>query len=81
MNTSKHMIRHKGRDLTGDIKYCSYNRDTGKYDITFNNGKTYSYNYRSVEWLRDPEMPNPSHYKVFFPPVFSLFLSFSPLTH
>lgn len=60
MNTNKHMIRHKDRDLTEDIQRCYYKQGTSMYDITFHNGKTYSYNYRSIEWLRDPETPDPS---------------------
>lgn len=60
MNTSKHMIVHNGQDITTDVRFCKYNSSTGKYDVTFQNGKTYSYSFLSIDWLKDPEALNPS---------------------
>lgn len=60
MNTSKHLILVKDKDKTADIKICKYNPNTQKYDITFTNGSSYSYNYMSICWLKDPEVLQPS---------------------
>ena len=60
MNTSKHLILNNGQDITSNIRFCKYNSNTGKYDIEFQNGKKYIYNYKSIEWLKDPEVVNPS---------------------
>lgn len=60
MNTSKHLILKAGQDITCDVKFCIYNPETKKYDVTFQNGKTYSYGYHSIEWVKDPEILNPA---------------------
>jgi Rad3-related DNA helicase len=57
LNTEKNLIFIKNEDKTESITYCKYNN--GKYDITFNNNKTYSYGYSNVRWLKDPEELNP----------------------
>lgn len=59
MNTKNNMILQKGQDITENVRFCKYNSGTGKYDVTFQNGKTYNYNYLSIEWLRDPKEINP----------------------
>ena len=33
-------------------------------DVKFNNGKTYSYAYSNVEWLKDPQVLNPNMYHI-----------------
>jgi len=53
------MILQKGQDITENVRFCKYNSATGKYDVTFQNVKTYNYNYLSIEWLRDPKEINP----------------------
>lgn len=58
------MIIANGKIITPDVKYCNYNNTTHKYDITFNNGKTYSYNYSSVTWLKEPIGINPHSVKI-----------------
>ena len=40
------------------------NRNTQKWDVKFNNGKTYSYAYLNVEKLTDPEVLNPNMYRI-----------------
>ena len=60
MNTSKHLILKDGKDITGSVKYCKYNPKTQKYDVTFQNDKTYACNYLSIEWVKDPEILNPA---------------------
>lgn len=64
LNTKCHMIIANGKIITPDVKYCNYNKTTRKYDITFNNGKTYPYNYNSVTWLRDPMVINPNAVRI-----------------
>lgn len=54
------MILHNGYDITANVTFCKYNSNTKKYDVSFKDGKTYSYNYMSIEWLKNPEVLNPS---------------------
>lgn len=53
MNIERNLILIKGEDKTEKIQYCIYNRDIKKYNVTFNNGAIYSYNYNNVIWSRD----------------------------
>ena len=64
MNTRYYMIIIKGEIKTSEITSCVYNRDTGKWDVKFNNGKVYSYAYLNVEKLTEPEVLNPSMYHI-----------------
>ena len=59
MNSNKHMIIANGRIITDDIVDLKYNGITQKYDITFKNQKTYSYNPEKVHWLKDPTVSDP----------------------
>jgi len=52
LNSDKHLILVKGEDKTEAISSCQY--EEGKWEITFGKGKTYSYNYHNVQWLKDP---------------------------
>ncbi len=60
MNTSKHLILKDGEDITFNVKLCKYNPEIKKYDVTFQNGKTDSFDYQSIEWVKDPEILNPA---------------------
>ena len=51
MNTRYYMVIIKGEIKTSGIMSCVYNRNTKKWDVQFNNGKTYSYAYFNVEML------------------------------
>ena len=64
MNTKKYMIIIKGEIQTSKIKFCKYNPTTCKMDVEYNNGKTYSYAYSNVEWLKEPEVLNPNMYHI-----------------
>lgn len=64
MNTRYNMFFIKGEIKTPDINWCRYNEYTKKMDVTFNNGKTYSYAYSNVEWLKEPEVLNPDMYRI-----------------
>lgn len=58
------MLLHKGRDISADVKFCTYNSKTKKYDVTFSNGKKFSYNYSSLIWLNDPKILNPANIRI-----------------
>ena len=60
MNTRYYMVIIKGEIKTSEIMSCVYNRNTQKWDVKFNTGKTYSYAYLNVEKLTDPEVLNPT---------------------
>jgi len=64
MNTRYYMVIIKGEIKTSEIMSCVYNRNTQKWDVKFNNGKTYSYAYLNVERLTDPEVLNPNMYRI-----------------
>ena len=64
MNTRYYMVIIKGEIKTSEIMSCGYNRNTQKWDVKFNNGKTYSYAYLNVEKLTDPEVLNPNIYRI-----------------
>ena len=64
MNSNKHMIIANGRIITDDIVDLKYNGITQKYDITFKNQKTYSYNPEKVHWLKDPTVSDPLNYHI-----------------
>ena len=64
MNTRYYMVIIKGEIKTSEIMSCVYNRDTQKWDVKFNNGKTYPYAYSNVEWLKDPQVLNPEMYRI-----------------
>lgn len=58
------MVIIKSEIKTSEIMSCGYNRNTQKWDVKFNNGKTYSYAYLNVEKLTDPEVLNPNMYRI-----------------
>ena len=49
INPTKEMIILKGEIKTSSVQSCLYNRATQKWDVTFTNGKTFSYAYDNVE--------------------------------
>lgn len=64
MNTRYNMIIIKGEIKTSEVTSCVYNRNTQKWDVKFNNGKTYSYAYMNVKKLSDPKELNPNMYRI-----------------
>lgn len=64
MDTRNNMVIIKGEIKTPEIISCQYNRDTKKWDVKFNNGRTYAYGYLNVEKLKDPEVLNPNMYRI-----------------
>ena len=64
MNTRQYMIILKGKIATTEIVSCRYDEDTNKWDVKFNNGKRYLYNYANVEVLTDPVVLEPNMYRI-----------------
>ena len=60
MNQKENLILANGQDKTADIRSCHYNSRTKKYDVTFQSGRLYEYNFSSIEWVRDPEKIDPA---------------------
>ncbi len=56
------MVIVKGVIKTSEIMSCEYNSNTHKWDVKFNNGKTYSYAYSNVEKLIEPNVLDPRMY-------------------
>lgn len=64
MDRRNNMIIIKGVIKTPEIMSCRYNINTQKWDVKFNNSKTYSYGYLNVEWLKEPIILNPNMYRI-----------------
>ena len=58
------MVIIKGEIKTSEIMSCVYNRNTQKWDVKFNTGKTYSYAYLNVEKLTEPDVLDPNMYRI-----------------
>ncbi|MBR0038384.1 MAG: AAA family ATPase [Lachnospiraceae bacterium] len=64
MDATKYMIIIKDEIATNKIKSCIFNVATKKYDITFNNGKTYHYLRENVMVLNNPIILQPQNYVI-----------------
>ena len=64
MNTRYNMIIVKGEIKTAEIACCSYNSETQKWDVIFNNGRKYSYAYENIVWLKNPTVVDPNVFQV-----------------
>jgi superfamily I DNA and/or RNA helicase len=64
MNTRDYMVIVKGEIKTSEIMLCVYNRSTHKWDVRFNDGKTYSYASFNVEKLTGPDELDPNMYHI-----------------
>lgn len=64
MDTKKHMILLKGEIKTEKVKFCRMDRNSRKWEVQFTNGKTYSYSFSNVLWLKEPEILNPEMYRI-----------------
>lgn len=56
MDRKKIMIVAKGEIITGKVVRCTLNSVTKKYDITFDNGSTYSYSMQNVLFMTNPKI-------------------------
>lgn len=73
MDASKFMVIAKGRICTDEIISCERNRATGKYEVTFNNGKQYAYAINNVIFMDSPTVLNPRDYNIVTPDGKSLY--------
>lgn len=64
MDARATMIIAKGKPITSDVIKCSYDKFSYKWNITFNNGKTFRYNAQNVKILDNPTILNPKNYEV-----------------
>lgn len=64
MDERRHLILIKGENKTWQIKWCHYDPQNRRYQVTFDNNKTYAYGYNSVDWRKDPEVLNPVLYQI-----------------
>ena len=64
MNTRETMVIIKNQIKTSEIISCQYREDTKRIDVQFKNGRTYSYAYSNVKYLKDPESLNPNQYHI-----------------
>ena len=64
MDEKRNLILIKGENKTCQIERCRYDPQDQRYHVTFTNGKTYPYAYSSVQWLKNPEVLNPSLYQI-----------------
>lgn len=65
MDTRYWMVIIKKEIKTSEIESCVYNSDTRKWNVKFvNNGKMYSYAYKNVEMLTEPEVLKANMYRI-----------------
>lgn len=64
MDARTNMIIAKGKPISSDVISCDFNSTSGKWDITFKNGKTFHYNAQNVTFLKNPISLNPKSYQV-----------------
>jgi hypothetical protein len=64
MNPCQNLILAKEKIITTEVESCEYDSATGKYEIRFNTGKIYTYNYESVVWIKNPVKRNPADYEI-----------------
>lgn len=66
MDLSKNMIVANKKIVTDSVNECIYDEKIGKWHITFNNGKTYSYLKQNIKWLKNPELLLPEKDNVYY---------------
>ena len=64
MDTRYYMIIIKGEIKTTEVMSCVYDAKTHKWNVKFNNGKSYPYAYMNVEKLTKPDVLNPKSYRI-----------------
>lgn len=63
MDARTNMIVAKGKPISSDVISYDFNSTSGKWDITFKNGKTFHYNAQNVTFLKNPISLNPKSYQ------------------
>ena len=64
MDERKHLILLKGQNKTKEIRFIKRNEQGRGYDISFDNGKTYTYGHISVSWFQNLAVKNPQLYRI-----------------
>ena len=64
MDTRYYMIIIKGEIKTNEVMSCVYDTNTCKWNVEFNNGRSYQYAYTNVENLTQPDVLNPEFYHI-----------------
>ena len=64
MDERKHLILLKGQNKTKEIRFIKLNEQGRGYDISFGDGKTYTYGHISVSWFQNPAVKNPQIYRI-----------------
>ena len=66
MDRKQNLIILKGEEKTAKVQSCRFDSLTGKYEVSFGNGRTYHYNKNGVEWIQNPRELNPALYQIFY---------------
>lgn len=64
MDVRKFMIIAKGEIITKKVNTCVPVYSTHRYDITFENGSTYTYGMSNVLFMTDPKILKPDNYLI-----------------
>ena len=64
MDRGSQLILHNGKDITADVKSCKFNSSVHKYEITFQGGKIYNYNFASIEWIKNSKPIHPKSVRI-----------------
>lgn len=64
MDARTTMVLAKGRSITDDVVKCTYDPNMGKWEIVFQNGKTYRYSRENIVYLTNPKNLDPQKYQV-----------------
>lgn len=64
MDTKSNLIIAKGKPITSSVTHCAYDRDTKMWNVTFQGGETFRYNYDNIEWLKNPTSLDPKSYHI-----------------
>ena len=67
MDTKKYMVVAKGEICTSKVISCKLSPDGRNYNITFDNGKQYSYAFNNVIFMNSPQVLNPKDYFIVSP--------------
>jgi hypothetical protein len=64
MDSEKYMIIVKGKVKTSKLHYCLYNSVTKKWDLSYGDGKVYSYSEANIEYLENPKSLAPEFCRI-----------------
>ena len=73
MDNKRFMIVAKGEIITNKVVRCTPNFATRKYDITFDNGSSYSYLMQNILFMTNPKILKPEDFLIVTPDGKNLF--------